>query len=79
MKIILSWGQTLKLAGMEWKRKTELEKTIQPLFGHKVRRQTRVNIGVAFQGWQELRELKGLKSDAASTNNSNVRCLRSLW
>lgn len=28
------------------------------------RAQTRVNIGVAFQRWRQLREMKGLKSDA---------------
>ncbi|XDV26995.1 hypothetical protein PO909_030597 [Leuciscus waleckii] len=38
------------------KRKTSLDKQ---------RNKTRVNIGVAFQRWRELRDLKGLKSDSS--------------
>ncbi|XP_073711610.1 uncharacterized protein [Misgurnus anguillicaudatus] len=46
------------------KRKTVQEKAINKKYLDKQRNQTRVNIGVAFQRWRELRDLKGLKSDA---------------
>ncbi|KAM4605451.1 uncharacterized protein ACJ7VT_017695 [Polymixia lowei] len=46
------------------KRKTFLEKATTKKRLDKARCQTRVNIGVAFQRWRQLRELKGLKSDA---------------
>ncbi|CAL8325221.1 unnamed protein product [Arctogadus glacialis] len=46
------------------KRKTETEKaaTIKKL--ETARGKTRINIGLAFQRWRQLRELNGLKSDA---------------
>ncbi len=52
------------------KRQTKVEKAMTKKRLDKARDQTRVNISMAFQRWQELRELKGLKSDAG--------CLRSL-
>ncbi|KAM6974321.1 uncharacterized protein LKV04_015961 [Tautogolabrus adspersus] len=51
---------TARPDNQEKKRKTEAEKAV-------TRRrfdQTRVNIGTAFQRWRQLRELKGLRSDA---------------
>ncbi|CAL8338962.1 unnamed protein product [Lota lota] len=45
------------------KRKTLFEKATTKKRLDKERSQTRVNIGMAFQRWRELRELKGLKSD----------------
>lgn len=46
------------------KRKPEDEKTANKKALDKVRGQSRVNIGVAFQRWRQLRDLRGLKSDA---------------
>ncbi|MGL4615865.1 MAG: hypothetical protein ACRCVV_18620 [Shewanella sp.] len=46
------------------KRKSEAEKAATKQVLDKARGQTRVNIGGAFERWRQLRELKGLKSDA---------------
>ncbi|XP_065133775.1 uncharacterized protein [Paramisgurnus dabryanus] len=46
------------------KRKSEAEKAATKQALDKARGQTRVNIGGAFERWRQLRELKGLKSDA---------------
>ncbi len=67
-----------ELVAQEWerkKRKTEKEKAATKKRLDKARGQTRVSISMAFQWWQELRELKGLKSDAVSTNSSHIGCL----
>ncbi len=70
-----------ELVAQEWqrkKRKTGEEKAVTKKRLDKARGQTRVNIVMDFQQCRELRELKGLKSDALSTNNSHVGCLCSL-
>jgi len=46
------------------KRKTVFEKAMNKKSLDKSRNQTRVNIGMAFQRWRQLRDLKGLKSDS---------------
>lgn len=46
------------------KRKTVFEKATTKKRLDQARSQTRVNIGIAFQRWRQLREVKGLKSDA---------------
>ena len=46
------------------KRKTEAEKTTTKKNAEKARSKSRVNIGLAFERWRQLRELKGLESDA---------------
>ena len=45
------------------KRKTLFEQATNKKRLDKARSETRVNIGMAFQRWRELRELKGLRSD----------------
>ncbi len=66
-----------ELAAQEWQRKGVEKATTKKRLG-KARGQTRVNIDMAFQWWR-TEGVKGLKSDAVSTNNSHVGCLRSLW
>ena len=46
------------------KRKTETEKAATKKKLETARGKTRINIGLAFQRWRQLRELNGLKSDA---------------
>ena len=46
------------------KRKPEDERTATKKSLDKARGQTRINIGVTFERWRQLRELKGLNSDA---------------
>ena len=46
------------------KRKTGTERVTNTKRLNNERSNTRVNIGIAFQRWRELRELEGLKSDA---------------
>ncbi|XP_067093723.1 zinc finger protein 37-like [Osmerus mordax] len=46
------------------KRKTVMERATNTKRLNNERSKTRVNIGIAFQRWRELRELEGLKSDA---------------
>ncbi|KAM6974320.1 uncharacterized protein LKV04_015960 [Tautogolabrus adspersus] len=46
------------------KRKTEAEKAVTRRKLDKARGQTRVNIGTAFPRWRQLKEAKGLQSDA---------------
>ena len=50
--------------GKKRKTVTVQEKAMNKKSLDKQRNKTRVNIGVAFQRWRELRELKGLKSDS---------------
>ena len=50
--------------GKKRKTVTVQEKAMNKKSLDKQRDKTRVNIGVAFQLWRELRELKGLKSDS---------------
>ncbi|KAM4605452.1 uncharacterized protein ACJ7VT_017696 [Polymixia lowei] len=44
--------------------KTEAEKELSKREADRSRNKTRINIGVAYQRWRELRELNGLKTDA---------------
>ena len=50
------------------KRKTDVEQTLDKKRLDKARGQTRVNIGVAFQWWRNLRELKGPESNTKVAN-----------
>ena len=46
------------------KRKTELEKKESKRKTDHIRSKTRVNIGIAFEKWRELRDSLGLKLDS---------------
>lgn len=57
-------AETVSTAAFGRKRKTVFEKATTKRKLDAARNKTRINIGVAFERWRQLREQKGLQSDA---------------